>query len=65
MCRDNGLRCKCSEKPIELCEQLERELNGIARAARKYLTNSTPSAYHMDEWHELKTALAAMPNIRS
>ena len=27
MCRDNGLRCKCSDKPIELCEQLERELN--------------------------------------
>ena len=48
-----------------LCDQLECELNGIARAARKYLTNSTPSAYHMDEWHELKTALAAMPNVES
>ena len=26
MCAENGMRCACAEKPIELCIELETEL---------------------------------------
>ena len=47
---------------INQVTQLITENLRLKNAARKYLTNSTPSAYYMDEWHELKAALAGTPN---
>ncbi len=29
MLEANGIRCACSEKPIALCRELERELNAV------------------------------------
>jgi hypothetical protein len=55
MCRDNGLRCKCSDKPIELCLQLEREL----RDARQQMIVLRREIEHQ------KARAAAMPNEKS
>jgi hypothetical protein len=38
------------------------DVNTLATAALRYHENSIPSANHMEEWHALKAALAALPN---
>ena len=51
--------------PPAVSRDLETKLTELAATAQHYLDNSIPSAEHMAEWHKLKDALAAMPNVES
>ena len=61
----NGLRCGCAEKPIDLCEQLERELAAVS-AEREHIREWAIRC--QDEMEKqaiaLRTRIAAMEASR-
>jgi len=68
MIEENGLACKCAEKPKELCRRLEQQRDAAVEALEHieeyWNRNQNEKAMADALWHMLETAHATLAAIK-